>query len=86
MRHMDALHRMRKHIVLDGEGASAEARELLLAGYLMVNNGGDLLSSGRGPARDRSGTGIASNSAGLGAGATGGEASGDVTSRTASPC
>jgi Hypothetical glycosyl hydrolase family 15 len=48
MRHMDALHRMRKHIVLDGEGASAETRELLLAGYLMVNDGGDLLSSGQG--------------------------------------
>jgi hypothetical protein len=48
MRHMDALHRMRKHIVTDGEGASPEARELLLAGYLMVNDGGDLLSSGGG--------------------------------------
>lgn len=48
MRHMDALHRMRKRIVLDGEGASPEARELLLAGYLMVNNGRDLLSSGQG--------------------------------------
>ena len=48
MRHMDALHRMRKRIVLDGEGGSPEARELLLAGYLMVNNGRDLLSSGQG--------------------------------------
>ena len=48
MRHMDALHRMRKHIVLDGEGASPAARELLLAGYLMVNDGRDLLSSGQG--------------------------------------
>ena len=50
MRHMDALHRMRKHIVLDGEGASPAGRELLLAGYLMVNDGGDLLSSGAGTA------------------------------------
>jgi hypothetical protein len=48
LRHMDVLHRMRKRIVLDGEGASPEARELLLAGYLMVNNGRDLLSSGQG--------------------------------------
>jgi len=50
MRHMDALHRMGRRIVLDGEGASPEARELLLAGYLMVNDGGDLLSSGEGSA------------------------------------
>ena len=48
MRHMDALHRMRKRVVLDGEGATPAARELLLAGYLMVNNGRDLLSSGQG--------------------------------------
>jgi hypothetical protein len=48
MRQMDALHRMRKHVVLDGVGATADERELLLAGYLMVNDGGDLLSSGQG--------------------------------------
>jgi hypothetical protein len=48
MRHMDALHAMGKRIVLHGEGASRVARELLLAGYLMVNDGGDLLSSSEG--------------------------------------
>jgi len=50
MRHMDALHRLGRRILLDGEGDSPEARELLLAGYLMVNDGGDLLASSGGTA------------------------------------
>ena len=45
MRHMDGLHRMGRQIVLDGDGSTGARRELLLAGYLMVNDGGDLLSS-----------------------------------------
>lgn len=44
MRHMDALHRMRRRIVFDGDGGTLAQRELLLAGYLMVNSGRDLLS------------------------------------------
>lgn len=48
MRHMGALHRMGKHLVVHGEGGSTDARELLLAGYLMISDGGDLLSSSRG--------------------------------------
>ena len=49
--HMDALHRMGRRLVLDGDGATRARRELLLAGYLMANRGGDLLSSweGTGP-------------------------------------
>jgi hypothetical protein len=45
MRHIDGLHRMGRRVVLDGDGATPARRELLLAGYLMVNEGGDLLSS-----------------------------------------
>jgi hypothetical protein len=45
MRYMDGLHRMGRRIVLAGDGATRAARELLLAGYLMVNDGGDLLSA-----------------------------------------
>jgi Hypothetical glycosyl hydrolase family 15 len=44
-RHMDALHEMGRHIVLDSDGSTAPRRELLLAGYLIANDGGDLLSS-----------------------------------------
>jgi hypothetical protein len=45
LRHIDALHRMGRRVVLDGDGGTAERRELLLAGYLVANDGGDLLSS-----------------------------------------
>jgi hypothetical protein len=48
MRHMDGLHRMGRRILLDGDGSTPAARELLLAGYLMVNDGGDLLSASDG--------------------------------------
>jgi hypothetical protein len=45
LRHMDLVHRMGRRLVLDGSGDTPESRELLLAGYLMANDGGDLLSS-----------------------------------------
>jgi hypothetical protein len=48
LRHIDAVHRMGRRVVFDGSGASPAGRELLLSGYLMANEGGDLLSSGEG--------------------------------------
>jgi hypothetical protein len=46
LRHIDAVHRMGRRVVFDGSGASPAGRELLLSGYLMANEGDDLLSSG----------------------------------------
>lgn len=48
LRHMDRLHRMGRRIVLDGDGETPARRELLLAGYLMMSRGRDLLSSWHG--------------------------------------
>jgi hypothetical protein len=48
MRHMDGLHRMDRRIMLAGDGDAPASRELLLAGYLMVNEGADLLSASDG--------------------------------------
>lgn len=45
LRHVDALHRMGRRVVFDGDGSTPERRELLLAGYLVANDGRDLLSS-----------------------------------------
>ena len=45
LRHIDAVHRMGRRVVFDASGDSPEGRELLLSGYLMANEGGDLLSS-----------------------------------------
>jgi hypothetical protein len=45
LRHIDAVHRMGRRVVFDGSGTSPAGRELLLSGYLMANEGGDLLSS-----------------------------------------
>jgi hypothetical protein len=43
--HVDGLHRMGRSVVFDGDGSTPERRERLLAGYLIANDGGDLLSS-----------------------------------------
>lgn len=48
MRHIDGLHRMGRRVVLEGDGSTVAARELLLAGYLMTNAGSDLLSASGG--------------------------------------
>jgi hypothetical protein len=48
MRHMDAVHRMGRRVVLESHTGSPGRRITLLAGYLIVNNGRDLLSTGFG--------------------------------------
>jgi hypothetical protein len=48
MRHVDAVHRMRRRVVLESHTDTRARRRVLLAGYLMVNNGRDLLSTGFG--------------------------------------
>jgi hypothetical protein len=48
MRHIDALHRIRRRVVLESSTDTPARRMVLLAGYLMVNNGRDLLSTGYG--------------------------------------
>lgn len=61
MRHVDALHRMGRRVVFDGDGSTPASRELLLAGYLMVNDGSDLLSATGGTDPSRLWAGFAKN-------------------------
>lgn len=50
--YLTGVQRMGRRLVIDSDGASPERRELLLAGYLMVNSGRDLLSSWEGTMPD----------------------------------